>query len=65
MNITPAQLRYQYERAVGEWSFVHGVESDFGLPPFLRFAIGSKETNLRNGKGDLPPYLDDPRRSTC
>ena len=63
MDITPSQLRGQYQRAVEEWPFVHGIEAELGLPPFLLFAIGSKETNLRNIEGDFDqrPGEDFPR----
>jgi hypothetical protein len=52
VNITPAQLAEQYEWALVTWPFVHQVEIDFGLPAFLLFAVGSKETNLANIAGD-------------
>jgi hypothetical protein len=63
VDITPSQLRGQYQRAVEEWPFVHGIEAEFGLPPFLLFAIGSKETNLRNIEGDFDQRAgeDSPR----
>lgn len=47
VNITPAQLRAQYERARQLWPFLHDVEVAYGLPRFLLFAVGSRETNLR------------------
>lgn len=51
-NITGSQLRAQYERASAEWPFIHEVEKKKGLLPYLMFAIGSRETNLRNIWGD-------------
>ncbi len=53
MDINGATLAAQYERAVADWPFVHAIEAEFGLPDFMMFAIGSKETNLRNIEGDV------------
>lgn len=46
MNITGAELLSQYRNANARWPFLHNVEQDFTLPPFLLFAVGSRETNL-------------------
>ncbi len=47
MNIRPAQLAAQYESARVRWPQLHRYERDYGLPSFLLFAVGSRETNLR------------------
>lgn len=52
MNITGPQLLAEYRRAVRVWPFVPVVESAFGLPRLLLFAVGSRETNLTNEVGD-------------
>jgi uncharacterized protein with LGFP repeats len=52
MNIRPADLQRQFERARKDWPFIIEVERRHGLPPFLLFAVGSRETNLRNIRGD-------------
>jgi hypothetical protein len=54
VNITGTQLAMQYEVAIGRWPFLHDVERDYGLPPFLLAAVGSRETNLD------PRYVDEP-----
>lgn len=59
MNITGPQLAAQYERAVVDWPFVHGIEAELGLPAFVLFAIGSKETNLANIVGDYSQRADE------
>lgn len=52
MDITGPQLEAQYERAIAAWPWMHDVERDHDLPPFLLAAIASKETNMANIKGD-------------
>jgi hypothetical protein len=52
MNTTAAELNRQYIRANYEWPFIGRVESQYGLPKMLLFAIGSRETNLTNELGD-------------
>lgn len=47
MNLTPGQLKAQYERARERWPFFHDIEAAHSLPRFLLFAVGSRETNLR------------------
>ena len=54
MNITGTQLAMQYEVAIGRWPFIHDVEREYALPPFLLVAVGSRETNLD------PYYVDHP-----
>ena len=53
MDIRPDQLSGQYERAIREWPWIHAVEAEFGLPRMIMVAIGSKETNLANIRGDF------------
>ncbi|TWE22857.1 N-acetylmuramoyl-L-alanine amidase [Prauserella muralis] len=45
-------LADQVRRARVEWPFVDAVEVDHGLPVGLLYAVGSRETNLRNVRGD-------------
>lgn len=52
MNITQADLREQFDRAITNWPWIRTVENDLAVPPFLLYAIGSRETNLRNVVGD-------------
>ncbi len=53
MDIAPAQLLAEYQRAAAAWPFIPAVERQYGLPPFCLFAVGSRETNLTNEAGDL------------
>lgn len=46
MNIAPAVLADQVARARALWPFLTDLETSYGLPPFLLFAAGSRETNL-------------------
>lgn len=54
MNIDPADLWAQYQRAAKLWPWFSEVERAYGLPPFLLYAEGSRETGLHpdyaNGK---------------
>jgi peptidoglycan hydrolase-like protein with peptidoglycan-binding domain len=52
VKITTRDLEAQYVRAVRDWPFIHDTEARFGLPRFLLFAVGSRETNLRDISGD-------------
>jgi hypothetical protein len=52
VTITDAALRTQFDRAVTNWWWIRQAEDQFNLPPFLLFALGSRETNLRNINGD-------------
>ncbi len=52
MNISPADLRAEVERALARWPFIVEEEEVFELPPWLLFAVGSRETNLTNEVGD-------------
>lgn len=48
MRVTPAELEAQYVRASAEWPFIAEVEAEYDLPAFLLYAVGSRETNLKN-----------------
>lgn len=50
--VTDDQLADQYRRAVAEWPWIGAVERAHRLPPMMLFAVGSRETNLRNVTGD-------------
>ena len=52
MNITPSALEAQYVQASRAWPFIASVEVRYRLPPYLLFAVGSRETNLTNEVGD-------------
>lgn len=48
MNISVADLKKQYAAAIAQWPALTGVEAQHKLPVMLLFAVGSRETNLRN-----------------
>lgn len=52
MNITGTELLAQFSRAAVEWPFITVENNDYGLPPYLLYAVGSRETNLTNEIGD-------------
>ncbi|HUC37042.1 MAG TPA: hypothetical protein VMR97_07960 [Acidimicrobiales bacterium] len=52
MDISPADLRAEVERALEDWPFIVTIERACGLPRWLLFAVGSRETNLTNEVGD-------------
>lgn len=52
VNITVAELGRQFERARISWPFIEAFEQSYGLPPFLLYAVGSRETNLTDEVGD-------------
>ena len=52
MPISDADLLAQYRRAEAEWPWIAAVERAVKLPPMLLWAVGSRETNLRNVIGD-------------
>lgn len=52
MKIAQSVLSSQYQRAFKDWPWVGYVERINGLPPFLLFAVASRETNMRNIVGD-------------
>lgn len=45
-------LHQQYARASKDWPWLHYVERINQLPPYLLFAVASRETNMRNILGD-------------
>jgi hypothetical protein len=49
VNLTRAQLETQYQRGVAALPFVHDVERRYGLPPYLLFAVWSRETDVDLG----------------
>ena len=55
MSITPAQLSAEFEAVVknGWLPFFMAAAQKYGFPPPLLLAIGSRETNLTNIKGDF------------
>ncbi len=53
MNISESTLLAEYQRAKAEWTFIEPIEQAHGLPALLLYAVGSRETNLRNIKGDF------------
>jgi LysM repeat protein len=52
MNISGSDLLTQVETARRQWAYISTVESTFKLPSWLLYAVGSRETNLRNIRGD-------------
>lgn len=57
MNISGATLLAEYRRAKADWPFIEPVEKAHGLPALLLYAVGSRETNLRNIKGGSAPAM--------
>jgi hypothetical protein len=51
-QIAPQILFDDCDRALAQWPFLPTVEAFYGLPPWLLFAIGSRETNLTDEIGD-------------
>jgi hypothetical protein len=52
MRILPRDLRAEYLHAKATWPFVTEVNDAHSMPRSLLFAVGSRETNLRNVVGD-------------
>lgn len=52
MKIEARVLADQFYRARSQWPFLDEIEARFGLPRCLLYAVGSRETNLRNVRGD-------------
>ena len=52
MNITPQDLLAQYQRANRDWPFITDTNTRYGFPPCLLHAVASRETNMRNIRGD-------------
>jgi hypothetical protein len=59
VNIQGDTLLTQYQRAKADWPFIEAAERDHGLPALLLYAVGSRETNLRNIKGDFTQRAHD------
>ncbi len=53
MNITTSALRAQHAQARAKFPFIDATETAHGLPHFLLYAVGSRESNLRNIAGDF------------
>lgn len=52
MNISPAVLAEEYTKARRQWPFITDINDAHGMPPALLYAVGSRETNLKNEIGD-------------
>jgi hypothetical protein len=52
LNIPPGTLTKQFYAARERWGFIDDVERRYGLPRCLLYAVGSRETNLRDVTGD-------------
>jgi len=53
MQISPTDLSNEFKRARKSYPVIEAAEKQLGLPQFLLFAIGSRETNLTNEVGDF------------
>lgn len=60
MNITGPILLAQYQRARRDWPFIEAAEATHGLPALLLYAVGSRESNLRNVMGDKSQRPGEP-----
>ena len=60
MNISGPILLAQYQRARRDWPFIETAELAHGLPALLLFAVGSRESNLRNVRGDKSQRPGEP-----
>jgi hypothetical protein len=52
MKISPQDLAAEYHRARADWPFITQVNDAHGMPSCLLYAVGSRETNLKNVVGD-------------
>ena len=52
MLIDPADLGTQYDHAHKAWPFFDQIARDAGIARFVLHAVGSRETNLTNERGD-------------
>src|SRR5438309_11296947 len=52
MDISPTDLLAELRRARQAWPFIGETGFVWGLPPGMLYAVGSRETNLRNVVGD-------------
>ena len=53
MHVSATDLRGQLARARAEFPFIDAVEDEHHLPDYLLYAVGSRESNLRNIAGDF------------
>jgi hypothetical protein len=53
VNISGQTLLADYRRAKETWPFIEDAEQAHDLPALLLYAVGSRETNLKNIKGDF------------
>jgi hypothetical protein len=53
VKISGPTLLADHRRAKEDWPFIEEAERAHGLPALLLYAVGSRETNLRNVKGDF------------
>jgi len=53
VNISGQTLLADYRRAKETWPFIEDAEQAHDLPTLLLYAVGSRETNLKNIKGDF------------
>ena len=60
MNISGPVLFAQYQRARRDWPFIETAETAHGLPALLLYAVGSRESNLRNVMGDKSQRPGEP-----
>lgn len=52
MRISPSDLIAEMTRASTQWQVIGKANDELGLPPYLLHAVGSRETNLTNERGD-------------
>jgi hypothetical protein len=60
VNITGPILLAQYQRARRDWPFIESAEAAHGLPALLLYAVGSRESNLRDVMGDRSQHPGEP-----
>jgi hypothetical protein len=53
VNVSGPDLLAEYRRAKEEFPFIEAAEADHDLPALLLYAVGSRETHLKNIKGDF------------
>ncbi len=58
MNVAGDVLLDQYAKGRRLWPFFDDIERELGLPPFLLWAVGSKETGLRAEYADGKVHND-------
>jgi len=52
VDISGSDLRAEVLASLNVWPFIVTIEVEYRLPPWLLFAVGSRETNLTNEVGD-------------